>query len=100
MARPRSGGRVRALVPESGGLVPIRRALLSVSDTTGLVSLAQALGERSVEIVATSGTRAHLEQASVVTRAAEELTGIGAWFDGRIKTLHPGVLGGILAPRT
>ena len=85
---------------ESDGLVRIRRALLSVSDTTGLVELARALLAQRVELVATSGTRAHLETEALSVRAAEELTGIGAWFGGRIKTLHPGLLGGILAPRT
>ncbi len=85
---------------ESQGLVRLRRALLSVSDTTGLVALARQLSERSVELLATSGTRAHLERASLKVRPAEELTGIGDWFGGRIKTLHPGLLGGILAPRT
>jgi phosphoribosylaminoimidazolecarboxamide formyltransferase / IMP cyclohydrolase len=88
------------LVPGSDGLVQVRRALLSVSDTTGLSAFAGALSQHSVELVATSGTRAALEKAGVACRAAEELTGVGAWFGGRIKTLHPGLLGGILAPRT
>jgi len=78
----------------------IRRALLSVSDRTGLSELARALDRHSIELVATSGTRAALQPLDLRVRSAEELTGIGAWFGGRIKTLHPGLLGGILAPRT
>ena len=78
----------------------VRRALLSVYDTTGLAELARGLREAGFEIVATSGTRAFLEKSGVRCRAAEDFTGIGSWFQGRIKTLHPGLLGGILAPRT
>ena len=88
------------MAPGSDGLVPVRRALLSVSDTTGLSAFAGSLTAHSVELLATSGTRAALEKAGVACRAAEEITGIGAWFGGRIKTLHPALLGGILAPRT
>ncbi|MCI4348606.1 MAG: bifunctional phosphoribosylaminoimidazolecarboxamide formyltransferase/IMP cyclohydrolase [Thermoplasmata archaeon] len=78
----------------------IRRALLAVHDKTGLVELARALERASVELLATSGTHAFLAQGGIRARPAEELTGIGSWFAGRIKTLHPGLLGGILAPRT
>jgi phosphoribosylaminoimidazolecarboxamide formyltransferase/IMP cyclohydrolase len=85
---------------ESEGLVPVRRALLSVSDATGLVELAQGLARWHVELVATGGTRSRLDREGLSVRSAEELTGIGDWFGGRIKTLHPGLLGGILAPRT
>jgi len=84
----------------SDGLVQVRRALLSVSDTSGLDAFARSLADRSIELLATSGTRASLEKAGVPCRAAEEVTGVGAWFGGRIKTLHPALLGGILAPRT
>lgn len=80
--------------------VAIHRALLSVSNDGGLVDLAKELGRHSVELIATSGTRTKLAAGGISARAAEELTGIGSWFDGRIKTLHPGLLGGILAPRT
>ena len=82
------------------GLVPVRRALLSVSDPTGLIELARSLAAHRVELWATAGTRDRLAPADLEIHAAEELTGIGAWFEGRIKTLHPGILGGILAPRT
>ncbi|HEV2165885.1 MAG TPA: bifunctional phosphoribosylaminoimidazolecarboxamide formyltransferase/IMP cyclohydrolase [Thermoplasmata archaeon] len=78
----------------------IRRALFSVSDPTGLAALATALHDQKAELVATEGTRSRLRAEGIEARAAEELTGIGAWFGGRIKTLHPGLLGGILAPRT
>ncbi len=80
--------------------VPIRRALLSVDDKTGLDELARRLTRHSVQIWATEGTRLALASSGVPTQPAEQLTGIGAWFGGRIKTLHPGILGGILAPGT
>jgi phosphoribosylaminoimidazolecarboxamide formyltransferase / IMP cyclohydrolase len=85
---------------EAEGLVRLRRALLSVSDFRGLVPFARALATRNVEIVATEGTRRRLAADGVTTRPAEELTGIGTWFGGRLKTLHPGILGGVLAART
>jgi phosphoribosylaminoimidazolecarboxamide formyltransferase / IMP cyclohydrolase len=86
--------------PEEGRWAPIRRALLSVHDKTGLRELARGLVESRVELWATGGTGRGLSDESIAVRPAEELTGIGSWFGGRIKTLHPGVLGGILAPRT
>ncbi|MCI4335573.1 MAG: bifunctional phosphoribosylaminoimidazolecarboxamide formyltransferase/IMP cyclohydrolase [Thermoplasmata archaeon] len=85
---------------DRAGLVPVRRALLSVDERTGLATLARALQAGNVEVIATQGTRDALSREGVPTRPAEDLTGIGAWFGGRIKTLHPGLLGGILAPRT
>jgi phosphoribosylaminoimidazolecarboxamide formyltransferase / IMP cyclohydrolase len=85
---------------EEGPPVRIERALLSVDDKTGLELLGKGLHALGIELWATGGTRASLAAAGVPVRAAEELTGIGAWFGGRVKTLHPGVLGGILAPRT
>ncbi|HTP54455.1 MAG TPA: bifunctional phosphoribosylaminoimidazolecarboxamide formyltransferase/IMP cyclohydrolase [Thermoplasmata archaeon] len=87
------------MAPEEPG-APIARAILSVHDKTGLTSLAAGLAAGGVELWATGGTRTGLEADGVRVRAAEELTGIGSWFGGRIKTLHPGILGGILAPRT
>jgi phosphoribosylaminoimidazolecarboxamide formyltransferase / IMP cyclohydrolase len=78
----------------------VERALLSVDDKTGLEELARGLVELRVELWATSGTRRSLQASGLNPRPAEELTGISSWFDGRIKTLHPGILGGILAPRT
>lgn len=85
---------------DSSGRLPIRRALLSTHDTTGLVELARSLHRYATEIRATLGTRKALEAGQVPVLPAEELTGIGEWFGGRIKTLHPGLLGGILAPRS
>ncbi len=84
----------------AGPVATVRRALLSVSDPTGLVDLARVLAQRGIEVVATRGTRTALRSAGLVVRPAEDLTGIGDWFSGRLKTLHPGLLGGILAPRT
>ena len=78
----------------------VQRALFSVHDKTGLEELARALSGLGFELWATEGTRRGLEAAGLRIRAAEELTGIGSWFQGRIKTLHPGILGGVLAPRT
>jgi len=86
--------------PEGERETPIRRALLSVHDRTGLLELARALSDGGTELWATGGTRRELVEGGCSVRAAEELTGIGSWFGGRIKTLHPGILGGILAPRT
>jgi len=78
----------------------VERALLSVDDKTGLGPFARGLAELGVELWATGGTRRALAEAHVPVRPAEELTGIASWFGGRVKTLHPGLLGGILAPRT
>ncbi len=88
------------MATEPEGLVHVRRALLSVSDFRGLVSFARTLAGLDIEIVATEGTRRRLATEGIQARPAEELTGIGNWFGGRLKTLHPGILGGILAPRT
>ncbi len=85
---------------EDGAPVRIERALLSTDDKSGLPGLARALAGLGVELWATSGTRKALIDGHVPVRPAEELTGIAAWFGGRVKTLHPGLLGGILAPRT
>jgi phosphoribosylaminoimidazolecarboxamide formyltransferase / IMP cyclohydrolase len=85
---------------DQGPAVRLRRALFSPHDKTGLEVLARGLQELGVELWATGGTRAHLTEAGLSVHPAEELTGIGAWFGGRVKTLHPALLGGILAPRT
>ncbi|MCI4367190.1 MAG: bifunctional phosphoribosylaminoimidazolecarboxamide formyltransferase/IMP cyclohydrolase [Thermoplasmata archaeon] len=83
-----------------GDGVRVTRALISVFDPAGIGEFALGLHERSIEIWATSGTRQHLAGAGVPAASTEEITGIGDWFGGRIKTLHPALLGGILAPRT
>jgi phosphoribosylaminoimidazolecarboxamide formyltransferase/IMP cyclohydrolase len=79
--------------------VPIRRALLSVSDKTGVVDLAQALAGRGVELVSTGGTAAALRAAGLSVRDVSDLTGFPEMMDGRVKTLHPAVHGGLLAVR-
>ncbi len=74
-------------------------ALFSVYDRTGVVELARELEERGMPIYATGGTRAHLVENGVAARDVGELTGFPSLFDGRVKTLHPRVFGGILADR-
>ena len=71
-----------------------------MDDKSGLAAFATGLADLGVELWATGGTRRALEDTLLEVRPAEELTGISDWFGGRIKTLHPGILGGILAPRT
>src|ERR1700675_549508 len=77
----------------------IARALLSVSDKTGLADFARALADHGVELVSTGGTRKMLADAGLKTRDVSELTGFPEMMDGRVKTLHPGVHGGLLAIR-
>jgi phosphoribosylaminoimidazolecarboxamide formyltransferase / IMP cyclohydrolase len=80
-------------------LIPIRRALLSVSDKTGLSELAAALTRHSIELVSTGGTAKALREAGFSVRDVADLTGFPEMMDGRVKTLHPVVHGGILAVR-
>ena len=77
----------------------ITRALISVSDKSGLVPFAEALAAAGVEIVSTGGTAAALTAAGVSVRDVAELTGFPEMMDGRVKTLHPAVHGGLLAIR-
>jgi phosphoribosylaminoimidazolecarboxamide formyltransferase/IMP cyclohydrolase len=79
--------------------VTIRRALLSVSDKAGLVELGQALATRGVELVSTGGTAKALRDAGLSVKDVSELTGFPEMMDGRVKTLHPKVHGGLLAVR-
>lgn len=79
--------------------IPIRRALLSVSDKTGLAELGRALAEQGVELVSTGGTAKALREAGLQVRDISELTGFPEMMDGRVKTLHPMVHGGLLAVR-
>ena len=88
------------MAAEESSRTRIERALLSVDDKSGLAAFARGLAELGVELWATGGTRRSLVEEHIPARPAEELTGIASWFGGRIKTLHPGLLGGILAPRT
>ncbi|MFL6429431.1 MAG: bifunctional phosphoribosylaminoimidazolecarboxamide formyltransferase/IMP cyclohydrolase [Acidobacteriaceae bacterium] len=83
-------------VPEKQELKPIRRALLSVTDKTGLVEFARALEGHGVELVSTGGTARALRDAGLRVQDVSELTGFPEMLDGRVKTLHPKVHGGIL----
>ncbi len=78
---------------------PIRRALLSVSDKTGLVDLATALDAKGVELLSTGGTAKALRDAGLPVIDVAEVTGFPEMMDGRVKTLHPMVHGGLLAQR-
>jgi phosphoribosylaminoimidazolecarboxamide formyltransferase/IMP cyclohydrolase len=79
--------------------VKITRALLSVSDKSGLVELGQALARHGVELVSTGGTAKALRDAGLAVRDVSDLTGFPEMMDGRVKTLHPMVHGGLLAVR-
>src|SRR3546814_3929431 len=77
----------------------ITRALLSVSDKSGLVELGQALARHGVELVSTGGTAKALRDAGFDVRDISDITGFPEMMDGRVKTLHPKVHGGLLAVR-
>ncbi|KZK86998.1 Bifunctional purine biosynthesis protein PurH [Pseudovibrio sp. Ad13] len=83
-------------IPE---LVSVKRALLSVSDKTGLVEFAKALSERGVELISTGGTRKTIAEAGLPVKDISEVTGFPEIMDGRVKTLHPMVHGGLLSIR-
>jgi phosphoribosylaminoimidazolecarboxamide formyltransferase / IMP cyclohydrolase len=80
-------------------LRPITRALVSVSDKTGLVDFARALAGHGVELISTGGTRKALADAGLAVIDVAALTGVPEMMDGRVKTLHPSVHGGLLAVR-
>ena len=80
-------------------LVPVRRALISLSDKSGLDELAAGLARHGVEIVSTGGTAAKVTENGVPVRDISDLTGFPEMMDGRVKTLHPKVHGGLLAVR-
>jgi len=79
--------------------IRITRALLSVSDKTGLLELGQALARHGIELVSTGGTAAALRAAGLAVTEVADLTGFPEMMDGRVKTLHPAVHGGLLALR-
>ncbi len=81
----------------SDGRRPLRRALVSVSDKSGIVELAHALHDSGVEIVSTGSTAALIAASGLPVTPVEQLTGFPESFDGRVKTLHPAVHGGLLA---
>lgn len=77
--------------------MPVTRALLSVSDKTGLSDFARALERRGVELLSTGGTYRTLSEAGIAVRTVESYTGSPEVMDGRVKTLHPRVHGALLA---
>src|SRR5947208_8214830 len=81
------------------GEVRVRRALLSVSDKTGIVEFARGLAELGVEIVSTGGTARELSAEGISVRQVSDLTGFPEIMDGRVKTLHPKLYAGVLALR-
>src|SRR6201997_2049883 len=77
-------------------MAKIERAILSVTDKTGLVDFARRLAAQGVELISTGGTARALREAGLTVRDISELTGFPEMLDGRVKTLHPKVHGGIL----
>src|SRR5882724_13680570 len=87
-------------MPESNKEVrKIARALLSVSDKTGLVAFAKGLSDQGVMLISTGGTAKALREAGLKVSDVSEITGFPEMMDGRVKTLHPNVHGGLLALR-
>jgi phosphoribosylaminoimidazolecarboxamide formyltransferase/IMP cyclohydrolase len=84
---------------QPNGLRKIQRALISVSDKTGIVDFARELEQLDVEIISTGGTAKTLRDAGIEVRDISDLTGFPEMMDGRVKTLHPRVHGGLLAVR-
>ena len=83
----------------STNLVPIRRALLSVSDKTGLIELVKVLDAKGVALLSTGGTAKAIRDAGFAVTDVSEITNFPEMMDGRVKTLHPMVHGGLLALR-
>src|SRR5262249_49370654 len=81
-------------------MAQIRRALLSVTDKTGLADFARALDALGVELISTGGTARLLREAGIAVRDVAEVTGFPEMLGGRVKTMHPRVTGGILAVRS
>src|SRR5689334_17122261 len=79
--------------------MPLRRVLISVTDKTGIIDFARALNELGAEIVSTGGTARMIRENGVPVRDVSEVTGFPEMLDGRVKTLHPKIAGGILAMR-
>src|SRR6478735_9460459 len=80
----------------SSDRLPVRRALLSVSDKTGLLELARLLEGQGVELLSTGGTARALRDAGLAVRDVSDVTGFPEIMDGRVKTLHPMIHGGLL----
>jgi len=85
--------------PEAADIQRVRRALISVSDKTGLAEFARSLHEAGVELVSTGGTAKAIKDAALPVKDVADLTGFPEMMDGRVKTLHPAVHGGLLAIR-
>jgi phosphoribosylaminoimidazolecarboxamide formyltransferase/IMP cyclohydrolase len=83
----------------TASLLPIRRALISVSDKSGIVEFARALAARDVTIISTGGSAQTLATAGIPVTEVAEVTGVAEFLDGRVKTLHPAVHAGLLARR-
>src|ERR1041385_5856292 len=81
------------------GLRKIRRALISVSDKTGIVEFARELKKFGVEIISTGGTARALREAGIEVTDVSDVTGFPEMMDGRVKTLHPKIHGGLLGLR-
>src|SRR5438132_2446846 len=78
----------------------IQRALLSVTDKTGVVDFARELNELGVELISTGGTATMIRQAGLPVKDVSEVTGFPEMLDGRVKTIHPLVAAGVLAIRS
>ncbi len=88
-----------SIILPAGDRKPMARALLSVSDKSGLIGFASALARRGIEIVSTGGTHKALVEAGLAAKDVSEITQFPEMMDGRVKTLHPAVHGGVLAVR-
>ena len=87
-------------IPMPSAVTPVRRALVSVHDKSGVADLGRALSERGVQLVSTGGTAVHLKEAGVPVTLVEETTGFPEILGGRVKTLHPKIFAGVLADDT
>src|SRR6266545_4525055 len=87
-------------IPFPSAVSPVRRALVSVHDKTGVAEFARELASRGVRIVSTGGTAAHLKKEGVEVESVEETTGFPEILGGRVKTLHPKIFAGVLADDT
>src|SRR5882724_5839576 len=85
--------------PDETGLRKINRALISVSDKTGIVDFVRELKEFGIEIISTGGTAKTLREARIEVRDVSDVTGFPEMMDGRVKTLHPRIHGALLALR-
>src|SRR5947207_10941509 len=91
---------VSSVAPVAPGEVQVARALLSVSDKTGIVEFARGLADLGIEIISTGGTARELANAGISVRSISDLTGFPEIMDGRVKTLHPKLYAGLLAVRS